>query len=383
MKYKILIYGTGMICNQFISDEIDWEKVEILAYIETKKRIEVYKGRPVITPEHIRKYDYDILVVANSYAEEIYPILKENDIPMKNVIFFNCLWYARIEEIDFISLCKFKDMLNKYGYLHSVVEFYIRQYHTHYVLIECKQMKFLGNVYDWIMTRMVLDGKCYASQDIDIFLELSRKYYDLDMGGYFVDCGCNILTTTVYVLNKDLKLKALAFEPVLNTYQIACANVALNSLGDRVTVVNKGLSDQCGSAYIKYDKYNCGSSTIVNEVKKGDESLLPVQMTTFDEYCNQNQFCIDDIAYIWIDSEGFEGFVIEGMRAVLERKKVPLFLEFNDKMLQQHGCYDLLVKNLKTYYKGFIEISGIAQRYREISEIRTLKNVHTNLFLIS
>ena len=63
----------------------------------------------------------------------------------------------------------------------------------------------------------------------------------------------------------------------------------------------------------------------------------------------------DDIDYIWMDAEGYEGFVLEGMRQFIKNHKVPMWTEFSPKMLREAGCFIQFVDFLSENYSYFID----------------------------
>lgn len=65
---KILIWGTGKLAKNFIEHRYN---AEILGFIETNKSKETYCGSPVYDSRQIPE-GYDYIIVANSYATEIY-----------------------------------------------------------------------------------------------------------------------------------------------------------------------------------------------------------------------------------------------------------------------------------------------------------------------
>jgi Macrocin-O-methyltransferase (TylF). len=81
---RIFIWGTGRILGH-ITNKLDMSQVK--AYIETKPQITEYMGLPVICPEDLLSRDYDAIVVANTFAKEIYSYCKEINIDLSKVIF--------------------------------------------------------------------------------------------------------------------------------------------------------------------------------------------------------------------------------------------------------------------------------------------------------
>ncbi len=99
---KILIWGTGRICTRVI---MDIPNDRIVGYIDSKRAGTIYAGKKLYRPDDISEIEYDAIIVATVYGDEIYNICKEKNIDLKKVIFA----YGNIairdlnQDYDFIS----------------------------------------------------------------------------------------------------------------------------------------------------------------------------------------------------------------------------------------------------------------------------------------
>lgn len=80
---KLLIWGTGKFARQFIANNYSGE---IIGFIETKKSMDFFMQKPVYGSHEIPK-EYDYIIVANSYATEIYNLCIKLGINLDKVIF--------------------------------------------------------------------------------------------------------------------------------------------------------------------------------------------------------------------------------------------------------------------------------------------------------
>ncbi len=55
----------------------------------------------------------------------------------------------------------------------------------------------------------------------------------------------------------------------------------------------------------------------------------------------------DDVKYIWVDTQGHEGFVLDGAKKLLQSRKIPLFIEFWPDEMRRVGGLELLLDTLK------------------------------------
>ncbi|NRP21074.1 hypothetical protein LPJGGPFB_04333 [Ensifer adhaerens] len=120
------------------------------------------------------------------------------------------------------------------------------------------------------------------------------------------DVGANVgsLTKQFY---EDLPLaKIFAFEPVLSTFDAACAQTVDC---DRVTVLNLALGSSEGTAHMRI-----GDNSEMNRVdRRGGDQI--VRMSTIDHICSGYE--ITHISYLKIDTEGHDLEVLKGASHML------------------------------------------------------------------
>lgn len=80
---KLLIWGTGKLAKQFVENEYYGE---IVGFIETNKSIDMFMDIPVFDSNEIPR-DYDYIIVANSYVNEIYNLCVKLGIDLSKMIF--------------------------------------------------------------------------------------------------------------------------------------------------------------------------------------------------------------------------------------------------------------------------------------------------------
>lgn len=80
---KLLIWGTGNLAQKFINNGYNGE---IVGFIETNKVRDSFMNKPVYSSHEIPG-EYDYIVVANSYVDEIYHLCLEANIDVSKLIF--------------------------------------------------------------------------------------------------------------------------------------------------------------------------------------------------------------------------------------------------------------------------------------------------------
>lgn len=83
-QLHVLIWGTGKLCQWLLSRLCN---CEVLAFIETQKGKESYKGKRIIEPAEIDLYDFDRIIIASGYSEEILKTMIRLGIDLNKVIF--------------------------------------------------------------------------------------------------------------------------------------------------------------------------------------------------------------------------------------------------------------------------------------------------------
>lgn len=80
---KILIWGTGKIARRFIENGYSGE---IIGFVETNRSVDSFMGKPVYDSRNFPT-QYDYIVVASTFATEIYNLIKRMNIDCSKIIF--------------------------------------------------------------------------------------------------------------------------------------------------------------------------------------------------------------------------------------------------------------------------------------------------------
>lgn len=111
-----------------------------------------------------------------------------------------------------------------------------------------------------------------------------------------------------------------------------------------------------------------------------------VYTVTLDDWIEENNFDINLINYLWIDTEGYEGYVISGMMKLLRKRKIPIYMEYYTEFLLRSGCRDLLIDCLEELYSKYIVVKrgGIydISELHHVKELRNIEEMSENIFLI-
>ncbi|WP_186647167.1 FkbM family methyltransferase [Fluviispira vulneris] len=145
-----------------------------------------------------------------------------------------------------------------------------------------------------------------------------------------IDIGANIGSICIPAIKRNIFQYAIAFEPEPFNYSLLLANVNLNGLGKRIKTYNCALGAfGKDEALITLSENNYGDHRI-NYFKNDEyqiekcESHISIKIEKIDDIITLNEPLN---TLIWIDTQGFEGFILKGAEKIL-RAKPPLVLEF-------------------------------------------------------
>ena len=191
----------------------------------------------------------------------------------------------------------------------------------------------------------------------------------------FIDAGAHVGTTTLAALAAGFS-SCVAIEPSPETCRLLRANVALNGVHDRVTVIETALSNTQGTAILDLGKGSPSKNRLVGPGEAKGATIEVVQ-TTLDQLVASGQIDDVEVGFLWIDVEGSEPQVLLGASLLLGRG-VPTVVEVNPKVGNPEIARELLAALERHYthvrdlgprssgrFEPVAELVTIADRYRE------------------
>ncbi|MCE3262050.1 MAG: methyltransferase FkbM [Pseudoduganella sp.] len=184
------------------------------------------------------------------------------------------------------------------------------------------------------VTVRIGEKHCVMASDDDYLAHIAGEF-EPDMvalfrcfardGGIGLDIGANIGCTAV--LFGDLFGQVHAFEPSPTTFAYLQANVRRNA-GANVTLHNVGLGAEAGVSTITFAPNNRSGAFVSDREKaNGDHLSETIDISTLDAMASA--LALTALDFVKIDVEGFEGHVLRGGQATLQRFRPVVVLELN------------------------------------------------------
>ncbi|MSR65652.1 MAG: FkbM family methyltransferase [Verrucomicrobiae bacterium] len=156
-------------------------------------------------------------------------------------------------------------------------------------------------------------------------------YSSLDLRGKVViEAGAHMGIYSIYFASRVEGGRLISFEPNPVSYDFIRRNLKLNGF-DNAVAVHAGLSNQPGVLKLTSNRFNRSVGTFRQDKSKSFKAdRVPlieaeVPVTTVDE--TVRKYALPRVDFVKIDTEGFESFVIEGMKATLQTTDLILYFE--------------------------------------------------------
>jgi FkbM family methyltransferase len=174
-----------------------------------------------------------------------------------------------------------------------------------------------------------------------------------------VDIGANIGTICIPAVKRGLFQRAIAIEPEPRNHSLLLANVALNGLHNKITAHNVALGQKDDQSLIlelcrdNHGDHRIAIDSRVPQFNDSTRDTVEVKSETFNKLLKE----VDPKAtLIWIDTQGFEGYVLSGASNALNNR-TPICIEFWPYGMARCGSYSLLKDALiSSGYRSFVNL---------------------------
>ncbi len=217
---------------------------------------------------------------------------------------------------------------------------------------------FVVSCSDRVIGRRLFASGQFEFENFDTMLPLLGAEFQRKC---LIDIGANIGVICIPAVKRGLFEQAIAIEPEPRNYSLLVANVHINGLANRIETKNCALGDgQVAEVEMRLCQDNSGDHRVQSASRSnGDPSssreTIRVPCFTFDQSIGP----VDPRStLIWMDTQGFEGFVLAGAVKAL-RSKPPLVVEFWPHGWEQTGCFPAFKRALRdSGYRWFYDLSN-------------------------
>jgi FkbM family methyltransferase len=180
---------------------------------------------------------------------------------------------------------------------------------------------------DEIITQAILRDGSWEKSETAVIRRL------LQPGDTFVDVGANMGWYTL-VASKAVGStgRVISFEPAPSSYSLLQRNVKDNGCRN-TTLEAKALSDKRGTLRLHLGETNKGHNSIIKS--SATRGFVDVEALTLDEYLGSVPGVI---SLVKIDTEGAEGFILDGMAETFKRNPgMALVMEYHPSLMRLAG----------------------------------------------
>ena len=199
----------------------------------------------------------------------------------------------------------------------------------------------------WLMWR---DG--WQRNEIRQMADVLSAAGRLPREAIFVDAGANIGTHTAYALQGGRFARGIACEPEPKNLRLLEMNMAANGLASRVRIIPKALGARAGSATLHLHPRNKGAHSLRWNPSYDGQGRVEVAVVRLDDLLREEGVAPEQIGVIWIDTEGYEPQVVQGLGDLLGR--VPLVVEYAPQRYASDDAArlrELLQQHYTTFYR--------------------------------
>jgi FkbM family methyltransferase len=194
-------------------------------------------------------------------------------------------------------------------------------------IVNFKNIKLYINVKD-PLDKIIFYKNGYEEKQIKFLSE----WIGVNKANIFIDVGANFGIYSLRISKFSKKLKIIAFEPVLTTFNKLKMHIKINNLEKKIKIYNMGLSNTSGLKKMIAMKRR-------NYIQSGGFSFnIPKRKLSTEETIQYHKSIIGDkilkfkkkkIA-IKIDVEGYENKVLLGIKNLLKNNRILLQIEILD-----------------------------------------------------
>jgi FkbM family methyltransferase len=239
----------------------------------------------------------------------------------------------------------------------------------HLVLCELGNARFFVDPSDRVVGAWLMWHGGWQRREIEAAAELLSSAGRLPVDPIFIDVGAHIGTHTIYALRTGRFARAVAFEPEPRNARLLAMNVEANDLSRSVLVVHKAAGAETGTGTLHLHPRNTGAHAMDVPPSIDGEHAIEVPVVRVEDELAALAVPLEKVGLVWIDAEGYEPQVLEGLNALIARS-IPITFEFTPRRYgaqMKERLVELLARHYTTVHslgrqEGNAPIRSLAAR---------------------
>lgn len=202
-------------------------------------------------------------------------------------------------------------------------------------------------------------------RNVGYMLAWARAHGRLPQCNTILDIGANIGSTTIPFL-QETECRVVCVEPVPDNLALLKQNLRQNSLLERVTIVERAITDRVETVNMVVTPVAFGGSEIDRGAVHRPEGIfqhatktIAVPTTRLDDLISSLAVHPAQIAFVWCDVQGSEGAVVR-TGAPLWHQGVPLWAEIAPHLLSRQDSLEQFLADVARYFVSFVSIGELA-----------------------
>ena len=218
----------------------------------------------------------------------------------------------------------------------------------HLVLCELGDVRFFVDPSDRVVGSWLMWHGGWQRREIVTAVEVLSAAARLPADAVFVDVGAHIGTHTIYALRTGRFARAVAFEPEPRNASLLARNLEANDLAHAAVIVPKAAGAAPGTGVLHLHPRNTGAHAVDAPPSVDGQASLEVPIVRVDDELERLGFALDKIWLVWIDVEGYEPQVLDGLDAFMARS-IPLAFEFTPSRYSRETREQLVARLARRY----------------------------------
>jgi FkbM family methyltransferase len=218
----------------------------------------------------------------------------------------------------------------------------------HVVLCDLGDVRFFVDPSDRVVGAWLMWHGGWQRREIDTAVEVLSAARRLPPDAVFVDVGAHIGTHTVYALRTGRFARVVAFEPEPRNAALLARNLEVNGLAEAAVIVPKAAGAAPGSAVLHLHPRNTGAHAIGEPPSVDGTAQIEVPVVRVDHELERLGVSLESVALAWVDVEGYEPQVLDGLAALMARA-VPISFEFTPRRYSAESKARLVARLAQHY----------------------------------